>query len=102
MRIKTVRNYLIVGAMVITTSACSTIKFYNDEAKPDAQAYSEYHHMAGLDLVEVSDPVDMRQRCDGEQWQYVTTERTFANGVVSALTQPFYSPWEVSYGCASQ
>ncbi len=102
MRIKTIGSFLMVGAMVITASACSTIKFYNDEVKPDAQTYSEYHHMAGLDFVEVSDPVDMKRRCEGKQWQFVKTERTFANGVVSALTQPFYSPWEVSYGCASQ
>jgi hypothetical protein len=100
MKIKHFSNFLTVGVMVITTSACSTIKFNNDKVEPSAETYNEYHHMAGLELVEVSDPVDMNQRCDGKQWQFVKTERTLVNGVVGVLTQPFYSPWEVSYGCA--
>ncbi len=102
MKTKSTHKFLAVAVMAITTSACSTIQFYNDKVEPSTETYNEYHHMAGLDLVEVSDPVDMKQKCNGKQWQFVKTERTFINGVVGVLTQPFYSPWEVSYGCASQ
>jgi len=100
MKIQMISKPIFILSIIITTSSCSTIHFQNGESSTDAETYSEYHHMAGLELVELSAPVDMRQRCKDKEWQSVKTQRTFLNGLVGAFTQPFYSPWEVTYSCA--
>ncbi len=89
----------VAGLVVLLGSGCSTIHFDNGVSTPAEEKYSEYHHLAGLDLVELSEPVDLKQRCTGKGWHSVKTERTLLNGVVSLITQPFYSPWEVNYTC---
>jgi hypothetical protein len=44
----------------------------------------EWHHNSVFALVEVSDPVDLRQRCSGG-WSSVTTEESFLTGFVPAV-----------------
>jgi len=60
-------------------------------------------------LVEVSAPVDLKQRCSGKEWVRITTERSFVNGLVGGLDAQalhvgvvgidIWDPWTVAYEC---
>ena len=77
---------------------CSTVYFHNG-GNSTATEGDQFHHIVAAGLVEVSDPVDLKEYCEGKDWETVKTELTFAAGLVTALVGPFYTPWGVAVGC---
>ncbi|KZZ44173.1 hypothetical protein A3759_30190 [Thalassolituus sp. HI0120] len=86
---------VILAAALLLMAGCSTIHF---DRNPEPQATpfqtEEWHHNAILALVEVSDPVNLEDKCEGnKEWTSVKTELTFVNGLVSGLVNIFFPLW---------
>jgi len=88
------------------TSGCSTMHFNNGDVPSSPTTQSEWHHNAVASLVEVSSPVDLKSRCNGNNWSEVTTETSFVNGLAGAvgngilLGLPVWNPMTVEYTCS--
>jgi hypothetical protein len=75
---------LIAAALGATVLAgCQTVTFARTSARSAAPS-GEWHHNSVFALVEVSDPVDLRQRCN-TGWSRVTTEGSFLTGLVPSV-----------------
>ena len=96
-------------AVIVAASGCSTMHFNNGPGQVRTDTQSEWHHTAVLSLWEVSSPVDMKQRCNGNDWTVVTTKRSFSNVVFGSVDNillatkatglDLWSPWTVEYSC---
>jgi len=73
--------------------SCHTIHFDN-VANPNYSnnKINKWHHNIILDLIEMSDPVDLKKECHGQQWKSVKTERTFLNGLATSVANVFIGP----------
>ena len=84
-------------------SGCSTIHFENGPVLDDEDTVirEKWHHLAINGLIEISSPLDLKYNCDTRQWDRVTVERTFLNGLATLSSQFFsiYSPWAIVYAC---
>jgi hypothetical protein len=71
--------------------------------KPAAPARIEYdekwHHGVVYGIAELSGPYDLEAACPAG-WAEITTETSFANGFVDAITYGIYSPQRVTVRCA--
>lgn len=71
--------------------------------KPAAPARIEYdekwHHGVVYGIAELSGPYNLDAVCP-EGWAELTTETSFANGFVDAITYGIYSPQRVTVRCA--
>ncbi len=88
---------------LLTLSACSTFHFENGPVLEDEETVirEKWHHLAINGLIEISPPLDIKYNCDTRQWDRVTVERSFLNGLATASSQYFsiYSPWTIVYAC---
>ena len=78
--------------------------FTNKETDSNRIGYETTHVNTVFDLVEYSDPVDLKGRCNGNGWNSVKTEKTFTNGLAKVAVQMLilfnvYDPWTVEYSC---
>jgi len=81
--------------------SCSTMNFVNGPKMSDTVIREQWHHLAFNGLIEVSVPMDVTYNCADQQWDSITVERTFLNGIASS-TWPYvaiYSPWTIVYEC---
>ena len=80
-------RYLFGFAIIMFLNACTTIHFDQNEpvAANPARSESNWHHNMVFALIEVSQPVDLQERCGDNGWSSVKTEETFLNGLVSSL-----------------
>jgi hypothetical protein len=67
-------------------------------ANKAAAQYNEWHHGAVFGIVEVSDPINVKTRCQ-RGWDTVETENSFLTGLVSGLTYGLYTPREANVVC---
>ena len=96
----------VIVAIAVMLSGCSTLHFTNG---PQVQVEEtvvreQWHHLTLNDLVEVSPPMDINYNCANQQWDTITIERSFLNGLIAALANPtgsvsIYSPWTIRYRC---
>ncbi len=89
---------LLVG---IGASGCHKIYYHNGGpavANKAAAQYNEWHHGAVFGIVEVSDPINVKTRCQ-RGWDTVETENSFLTGLVSGLTYGLYTPREANVVC---
>lgn len=98
------KNMLIIIFSLLLLSGCSTMYFHNGPPTADVQMHSEWHHNLVFRLWEVSEPVDLENRCAGKDWTTVKTERTFVNGVAGVIDSvvigvDVWDPWTVEYSC---
>ena len=63
---------------------------------------SEWHHDWVYGLIEWSDAVDMKKRCNGDDWQVIKTEETFLQGFMASATLKVYTPHGLEYSCRSK
>ena len=98
--LKLVRSLSICMLAATALSGCYKISFNNGPVSTQ-QAFreGEWHHNGVFGLVEFSEPVDMKNRCDGKNWSTVKTHMTFIQGLVSGVTYSLYNPWDVAYSC---
>ena len=92
------------GLLSVLCAGCSTIQFQNGPSTQPREISNEWHHIAAFSLMEVSDPVDLTDRCNGKAWDTVTTERTFINGLAGMIDSliigvDLWEPWTVEYSC---
>jgi hypothetical protein len=97
-------RFAVVAAAVLG-AGCQTIHFVRPSATP-AATQSFWHHSVMSSLVEVSDPVNLREKCpDG--WARVTTRESAATALApGALSQAtggrtggVWDPEEVEVSC---
>lgn len=85
--------FLLPGCYTTTVSS----------GKPAAPARIEYdekwHHGLVYGIAELSGPYQLDAVCP-EGWADITTETSFANGFVDAITYGIYSPQRVTVRCA--
>lgn len=93
----------IVLVAAILLSGCTTIHFdRNANLDLNATKTESWHHNALLALVEVSDPVNLEEKCGNQEWSSVKTELTFINGLLSGIVNfvaPVWYPKTVEVSC---
>lgn len=77
---------------------CSTIYFHKGADTGTDVGPDQFHHIM-LVAIEVSEPVNLKKRCDDEEWATVKTEQTFLTGLVHGFVAPLYTPWGVAWKC---
>lgn len=95
---------LVTVCCAVLTAGCSTIHFQNGQGTAKPYKNSEWHHTVAFGLMELSDAVDLDERCRGTEWDTVTTERTFINGLAGMVDElivgvDLWEPWTVEYTC---
>ena len=85
----------------IFISACSTIHFVNGPQMEETVVREKWHHLAINGIIEISPPFNIEYNCANQQWDTITVERTFLNGLASLTSQyvSLYSPWTIVYEC---
>ena len=89
---------IALPTIALAVSGCSTIYFHNGPGRSRDVGADRFHHIL-LSGIEITDPVELEQRCRGRGWTNVKTELTFVVGLVRAFTAPIYNPWGVAWGC---
>ena len=93
--------FCAISLVAIAASGCSKIYYHNGGApvsNKSAATYQDWHHDGVLGLVEFSDPVDLKARCQ-KGWDTVETENSFLTGLVGAVTNSLYTPREANVVC---
>ena len=88
--------------ILFTLSACTTIHFDNGEDAESLTKTKQWHHNVALDLVEVSDSVNLERRCQSMEWASVKTELSFLNGLARLAVNwlaPIWYPKTVEVSC---
>lgn len=99
------KKLIAVAALATALTGCSTMHFTTNAPMTRAPEMSEWHHNAAFSLLEVSAPVNMKQRCSGDGFQIVTTQQSLVNGLAGSVDTLFaagldlWTPWSVSYVC---
>ena len=95
------KKSLVSTLSIFLLSGCSTIHFVNGPELDDTVIREEWHHTALNGLIEISPPVNISYNCDNKQWDTITIERSFLNGLASLPAQylSIYAPWSVYYEC---
>ncbi len=81
-------------------SSCSTIHFHRHAPGSTAPGQSEWHHDGILRLVEFSEPVDLKRRCERGRWQTVRVEKNPLQVLVTGVASGLYDPWDVAWSCS--
>jgi hypothetical protein len=102
---KKLNNKTIVIALALfaltNLAGCHKIFFHNGADSTTFTQNEDYHHEVAIELVELSEPVDLNKMCQGQPWRTVKTERTFVNALIGIITQPIYGQWTVSQACGT-
>lgn len=90
----------LVTLMLASSCYTTTVR----SGKPPAEATIEYdgkwHSGLVWGLAELSGPYDLSEICP-QGWAEITTETSFVNGLVDAVTSSIYSPQSVTVRCAA-
>jgi hypothetical protein len=87
--------------VAIAASGCHKIYYHNGGqavANKAAAQYNDWHHDGVLGLVEFSEPINLKARCE-KGWDAVETENSFLTGLVSVFTYGLYTPREANIVC---
>jgi len=100
MKLKSTIRPFVLAVALIGLSGCFTINLTNKNSSAKSSVpYQEWHQIGVFQLVEFSDPVDLKSRCEGKDWTTAKTELSFIQGLVRAVTWGLYSPHNVEYTC---
>lgn len=97
-----IRLTLIIAVVSLPMLAgCSTFEFVNGPELNETVKYERWHHLGLNGLVSFSQPLNVVQQCDQNQWESITIEKTFFNGIAGVSVPWFelYSPWTTVYEC---
>jgi len=92
---------LLILSACLFFSACSTMTFVNGPKLDETVVREQWHHLMFMGLIELSEPMDVEYNCGNQQWDSITIERTFLNGIANSLIWYInvYSPWSITYEC---
>ena len=96
------KKFFIPSVMlIIFLNGCTTIHFDDGPVQADVTTKEKWHLNVAFALIEVSDPVNLKNECGNGQWTSVQTEVTFLNGLASLanLLGPIWSPKTVAVSC---
>jgi len=85
----------------ISLTGCHKIYYHNAgqiAAVKNAAQYNDWHHIGVLGLVEFSEPINIKAKCE-KGWNAIETENSFLSGLVSAVTYSLYTPREANLVC---
>ena len=96
------RSVFLVSSVFL--ASCSTMNFVNGPEMDDTVEREQWHHIGLNGMIEYSRPMDINYNCANQQWDTVTVEFSFLNGLTSASITPWipvsvYSPWTIIYEC---
>jgi hypothetical protein len=91
----------VVASLLVLPGCYTTTLRSGAEAAPPTVAYDEKWH-SGLvwGIAELSGPYDLAKACPGG-WAEITTETSFLNGLVEAVTSGIYAPQTVTIRCTT-
>jgi hypothetical protein len=100
------RQLLALCALALVLPACQTITFVRGATSPAAST-TFLHHNGFSGVVELSAPVDLRERCP-KGWSRVTTRESVASSVApnvlskatGGVSRNLWDPEEVELSCA--
>ena len=101
MQSRTKRTWVVAVALglILAVGGCHTMHFdHTGDGVGDAEL-SEWHHGGILQLVEFSEPVDLKSRCDGQAAKSHTVKQSFLNGLASSISYGLYVAWTVEVDC---
>ena len=75
--------------MCLLLSACSTMNFVNGPKMDETVVREQWHHLGINGLIEYSKPMNIEYNCANQQWDSITVERSFFNGLASVISWPF-------------
>jgi len=97
-------NRLFAIVAVLSLTGCTTIYFENNTQaeQPSTDILERWHHNSVFALVEVSDPVNLSNECEGADWATVKSETSFINGLIGWIPYVgiFWTPKTVTVQCA--
>lgn len=102
---KSIFGMLKSGSVAALTLAFATSCYTTTvrSGKPAADATAEYdgkwHSGLVFGLAELSGPYDLSEICPNG-WAEISTETSFVNGLVGAVTDSIYTPQTVTVRCA--
>ena len=88
----------LLAAFCVGGTGCMSIFFHNDGTKSKSTQREHLHHIAVLNLIELSKPVNLGKACPNG-WRTVKTERGPLAILISIFAQPFYGPMTTGVGC---
>lgn len=86
-----------IAALSLTLSACAPMNFVNGPVIGDTVKREHWHHLAGVGLIELSEPFNMDYYCDNKEWEKISVQLTVPNVLASASA--LYNPWTIYYEC---
>lgn len=91
---------LLSLAFVFALGGCAQIRVHRaSETAKLSEKKEETFRTAAFGLRNLSYPVDLRYQCGKEDWEVVTTEKTFSQALLSVVTLNLYSPWTIGVEC---
>ncbi len=96
------RRGALMVAFAATAAGCytTTIRSGSAPAAPTVEYDEKWHHGFVWGIAEVSGPYDLQKVCPNG-WAEITTETSFLNGLVDAVTYGIYSPQTVTIRCTA-
>lgn len=90
---------LLLCAMALPGCYTTTVSSGKPAAKAGIEYDEKWHHGVVLGIAELSGPHNLEKICpDG--WSEITTETSFLNGFVDAVTSGVYNPQSITVRCA--
>ncbi|MDQ3231581.1 MAG: Bor family protein [Pseudobdellovibrionaceae bacterium] len=86
-------------SIVLSMSACHTIHFTKGDSPSAEISTQAWHHTGIFGLAEFSEPYNLKEVCNGKDWDTVTTERNFVQGFVGGITYSLYTPINKAVKC---
>ena len=88
----------LLAAFCVSGTGCMSIFFHNDGTENKDTQIDRPHHIVALNLIELSRPVNLGERCPNG-WKTVKTERGPLAILISMVAQPFYGPMTSGVAC---
>ena len=81
------KRIIIVLLAAYAAVGCTTITFESKLANTanGTNKVEKWHHNMALSLVEVSEPVNLKQECMGNDWVSVKTETSVLNALAASV-----------------
>ena len=88
--------------LVLSLSSCTEMTFINGNTeKETVSSADESYHIGFLFLVELSEPVALKERCEKGKWVSVKDRLSFKDIVVGYFDLGIYNPRTLSIVCES-
>jgi hypothetical protein len=88
-----------IAFMALSLTGCVRMRIHRtSKAEPTSQISEERSVTAVEGFVDVTPPVDLKNRCPSG-WDTITTEDGFTQGLLRFVTLDLYVPWNVKITC---